>query len=429
MPKLSDTMEEGSVLTWIKKDGDEVKRGEVLAEIETDKASFEIESEADGVLRVVVGEGKPVPVGGLIATIGEDAPRQAAPAPAPPPAEPRQEAAAEPGPAAVEPDTDQAEPAAPEAEPEPARASRSEPAPAPRDGDVRASPLARRLAREMGVDLGSIRGSGPEGRVVKEDVLAAAESRPGTRRAASEERRPAAAQVEGPAVEVIEPTRMQASIAKRMALSKTTVPHFYVTVEARMDQAVRVRQQLIETVPGAEKVSYTDMLVRACAIALGRHPEINASWTDGRFERKRAINIGIAVALERGLIVPVIRDADRKDLVQISIESRQLVERTRAGKASQSDLTGGTFSISNLGMFGVDEFSAIVNPPEAAILAVGGIKDAAVVEDGRVVAGKVMRMTVSADHRTIYGAEVARFLAEVRTLMENPVSLVLPPTA
>jgi pyruvate dehydrogenase E2 component (dihydrolipoamide acetyltransferase) len=222
---------------------------------------------------------------------------------------------------------------------------------------------------------------------------------------------------------------MQATIARRMAESKSTVPHFYVTVEARVDDAVRVRQQLKETVPNADKVTMTDLLTRACAIALTRFPEVNASWVDGRFQRKRSVSIGLAVppAQGLGLLVPVVHDVDRKDLVQISIEARQVIERARSGKPASGDLDGGTFSISNLGMYGVDEFNAIINPPEAAILAVGAIKDAPVVEDGRITVGKVMRMTLSVDHRVFYGATAAQFMAEVKRLIENPVSLLLPP--
>jgi pyruvate dehydrogenase E2 component (dihydrolipoamide acetyltransferase) len=222
---------------------------------------------------------------------------------------------------------------------------------------------------------------------------------------------------------------MQATIARRMTVSKTSVPHFYVTVEARVDEAVRMRQQLKEMVPNADRVTMTDMLTRACALALLRFPEVNASWVDGHFERKRSVNIGLAVppAQGLGLLVPVVHDVADKDLVQISIESRQVIERARSGKPSQGDLEGGTFSISNLGMYGVDEFSAIINPPESAILAVGAIKDVPVVEDGRLVPGKVMRMTLSVDHRVFYGATAAQFMAEVKRLIENPISLVVPP--
>jgi pyruvate dehydrogenase E2 component (dihydrolipoamide acetyltransferase) len=222
---------------------------------------------------------------------------------------------------------------------------------------------------------------------------------------------------------------MQATIARRMAEAKSTVPEFTVTVEARVDEAVSMRQQLKDSVPGADKVTMTDMLVRACALALRKFPEVNSSWVDGRFQRKRAVNIGLAVAPSQGmgLLVPVVHDADAKDLIQISIESRQVIERARSGRPNEGDLSGASFSISNLGMFGVDEFVAIINPPEAAILAVGAIKDVPVVEDGRIVPGKVMRMTLSVDHRVFYGATAAQFMAEVKRLIENPVTLVVPP--
>jgi pyruvate dehydrogenase E2 component (dihydrolipoamide acetyltransferase) len=455
MPKLSDTMEEGTVLEWKKQDGDEVHRGEVLAEIESDKASFEIEAESDGVLHIVVDKGSPVPVGQQIATIGGEAPqRQEKEAR---PDERRAEGGAsdeqqtaeseesgrrddqEPGPdQAEEPAarSQEEQPEEPKAEPSPARAqapaaekepeSPSDGQGSPRDG-LKVSPLARRLARETGVDLSSLSGSGPEGRIVKEDVLAAAEKAGGRRPAETQPSRPQ--RRAGAEVEVEEPNRMQATIARRMTVSKTSVPHFYVTVEARVDEAVRMRQQLKEMVPNADRVTMTDMLTRACALALLRFPEVNASWVDGHFERKRSVNIGLAVppAQGLGLLVPVVHDVADKDLVQISIESRQVIERARSGKPSQGDLEGGTFSISNLGMYGVDEFSAIINPPESAILAVGAIKDVPVVEDGRLVPGKVMRMTLSVDHRVFYGATAAQFMAEVKRLIENPISLVVPP--
>jgi len=421
MPKLSDTMEEGTVLEWKKRDGEEVQKGEVLAEIESDKASFDIEAEADGVLHVVVGSGQSVPVGQLIGRIGGEAPA---------PTVPTQPAAPDVPPTPQAPVTTQPEPqpeaaAAPASRPPPEHVQR----PPSEDGSgrVKASPLARRLADEMGVDLLTVEGSGPEGRIVKEDVIAAAER--GRRLApgpAATVPRPRAA---GPAVEVEEPNRMQATIARRMVESKTTVPHFYVTVEARVDDAVRTRQQLKDLIPNADQVTMTDFLTRACAIALTQFPEVNASWVDGHFERKRSVNIGLAVPPTQGmgLLVPVVHDVEHKDLVQISIESRQVIERARSGKPSPGDLDGGTFSISNLGMYGVDEFAAIVNPPEAAILAVGAIKEVPVVEDGRVGIGKVMRMTLSVDHRVFYGSTAAQFMSEVKRLIENPVTLLAPP--
>src|SRR5579864_6252503 len=379
MPKLSDTMEEGTIVEWKKKTGDQVKTGEVLAEVESDKATFDLEAEADGVLSILVDKGVPAKIGAPIARIGDTA-EAPAPKPSAPP-KPATEAKqkqpnAQPQVAEEQQPVAESAPAAEPPAPRP-KAAAQEPQDGQTDGDeVRASPLARRLAGEMGVDLAALKGSGPEGRIVKEDVLAAATSKPKAERRRPQ---PAAPRAGGPDVELIEPTRMQATIARRMAEAKSTVPEF------------------------------------------------QTSWADGRFQRKRTINIGLAVAPSQGmgLLVPVVHDADLKDLVQISIESRQVIERARSGRPNEGDLSGATFSISNLGMYGVDEFVAIINPPEAAILAVGAIKDVPVVEGGRIVPGKVMRMTLSVDHRVFYGATAAQFMAEVRRLIENPVTLVV----
>jgi pyruvate dehydrogenase E2 component (dihydrolipoamide acetyltransferase) len=425
MPKLSDTMEEGTIVEWKKKSGDPVKSGDVLAEVESDKATFDLEADADGVLQILVEQGVPAKIGAPIARIGEGGAQPEAPAPAPkakPKESPAPPAAAEkPAPAQRSAPTEEA----PAQAPQPAAAAPPREREGEEDGHVKASPLARRLAEEMGVDLSAIQGTGPEGRIVKEDVLAAGSARPKTERRRPQ---PAAERAVGPDVEVVEPNRMQATIARRMVEAKTTIPEFQVTVEARVDLAVSLRQQLKESVPGAEKVTMTDFLVRACALALRKFPEVNSSWIDGKFQRKRSINIGLAVAPSQGmgLLVPVVHDADRKDIVQISIESRQVIERARSGRPAEGDLSGATFSISNLGMFGVDEFTAIINPPEAAILAVGAIKDVPVVDGERIVPGKVMRMTLSVDHRVFYGATAAQFMAEVKRLLENPVTLLVP---
>jgi pyruvate dehydrogenase E2 component (dihydrolipoamide acetyltransferase) len=450
MPKLSDTMEEGTILEWKKKDGDEVHKGDVLAEVESDKATFDLEAEDDGVLSIKVEKGVPAKIGAPIATIGAageakpakaDAAKAEKPKAEQPKAEKPKAAEAKAEPAEAEAATDERaetetaegpEDEAPVAEVEPAETEAPKPKAAPaRDSDgeaggasVKASPLAKRLAVEKGIDLASLKGTGPEGRIIREDVEAAAKGKGGTARPAAAPARRA----DGPETEVVEPSRMQATIARRMAESKSTVPEFTVTVEARVDQAVSMRQQLKDSVPGAEKVTMTDFLVRACALALRKFPEVNTSWVDGKFQRKRSVNIGLAVAPSQGmgLLVPVVHDADAKDIVQISIESRQVIERARSGRPGEHDLSGATFSISNLGMFGVDEFTAIINPPEAAILAVGAIKDAAVVDDGKVAVGKVMRMTLTVDHRVFYGATAAQFMAEVKRLLENPVTLVVP---
>jgi pyruvate dehydrogenase E2 component (dihydrolipoamide acetyltransferase) len=469
MPKLSDTMEEGTILDWKKKDGDEVHKGDILAEVESDKATFDLEAEDDGVLSIRVAKGVPAKIGAPIASIGpagEAAKTAAKPEKAK--AEPAdQEAEAEPlkseeaapakaaeeAPKGSEPEADakaeeaKAEPAeeapvegvekapvqaaaeTPAEDEEAVGAAQPKAAAVSAGAAIKASPLAKRLAGELGVDLAGIKGSGPDGRIVKEDVEALAQSKGkgGAARPAPAPARRAGA----PDTETVEPTRMQATIARRMTESKSTVPEFTVTVEARVDLAVSMRQQLKDSVPGADKVTITDFLVRACALALRRFPEVNTSWVDGRYLRKRSINIGLAVAPSEGmgLLVPVVHDADTKDIVQISIESRQVIERARSGRPAEGDLSGATFSISNLGMYGVDEFVAIINPPEAAILAVGAIKEVAVVEEGRVVPGKVMRMTLSVDHRVFYGATAAQFMAEVKRLLESPVTLVLPPTS
>ena len=438
MPKLSDTMEEGTIVEWKKSSGDEVHKGEVLAEVESDKATFDLEAESDGTLEILVEKGVPAKIGAAIARIGAGGAAPAAEKKEPPKEQLATEQPEKKAPPKEPPKAEKqaaekpAEAEAPKPLP-PARRGTAAPAtPSAGDGDgqaaaateIKASPLAKRIAEEMGVDLRAISGTGPDGRIVKEDVLAAAGG--DARRERHRPETPAAPA--GPEVEVIEPTRMQATIAKRMAEAKATVPNFNVTVEARVDEAVKLRQQLKESVPGAEKVTMTDILMRACALALRRFPEVNSSWVDGRFQRKRSINIGLAVPPSQGLglLVPVVHDVDRKDLVQISIESRQVIERARSGRPGEHDLSGATFSISNLGMYGVDEFVAIINPPESAILAVGAIKDVPVVEDGRIVPGKVMRMTLSVDHRVFYGQTAAQFMAEVKRLIENPVTLVVP---
>jgi len=423
MPKLSDTMEEGTVVEWKKKSGEVVKKGDVIAEVESDKATFDLESEADGVLNILVEQGVPAKIGAPIARIGD------AGAPTPAAKEPTKgvpKAAPEPPPKAPPPTP---LPPAPKGAgtPEEDGAAREAGSLGAATDEVRASPLARRLAAELGVNLANIQGSGPEGRIVKEDVEAAAAGKAAPVRAPS----PTPSRASGPEVEVVEPNRMQATIARRMAEAKATVPEFTVTVEARVDLAVSMRQQLKDSVPGADKVTMTDFLVRACALALRKFPEVNSSWVEGKFQRKRRISIGLAVAPSQGmgLLVPVVHDADLKDLIQISIESRQVIERARSGRPAEGDLSGATFSISNLGMYGVDEFVAIINPPEAAILAVGAIKEVPVVDAGRIVPGKVMRMTLSVDHRVFYGATAAQFMAEVKRLIENPVTLVVPPTS
>lgn len=445
MPRLSDSMETGKIIRWLKQEGDEVKKGEPLVEIESDKANIEVEAYASGKLsKIAVKEGDSAPIGAVIATIGEAGPSAApAPGPAAPPPQATQPAPAQP----VEKATAQAKPPEPEGGgeqyPQGGPDDRAEAgaasaaalqmlrrqAPAPADGGrLKASPVARRLAEERGLDLGQIEGTGPGGRITREDVEAAA-GRGVTRTAAVPPARPApareAAHRPTAEVEVIELSRLQATIAARLSQSKFSAPHFYVTSEIAMEDAVRFREMFNQAVDQAETLSVNDLVIRAVALALTRFPEVNASWADGRIERKRDINVGIAVALPDGLIVPVLHNADQKSLRDIARESKALAEKARARRAGPQDLQGNTFTISNLGMYDVDQFTAIINPPDSGILAVGSILDKPVVRDGQVVPGKRMRVTLSVDHRVFYGVSAAQFLQEVKRLLENPMALVL----
>jgi pyruvate dehydrogenase E2 component (dihydrolipoyllysine-residue acetyltransferase) len=463
MPRLSDSMETGKILRWLKKEGEEVKKGEPLVEIESDKANIEVEAYASGKLsKIVVPEGESAPIGAVIAEIGGDAgPVQpAAPAGQAPAAEAEQKskpvAAEAPKPQAAKPEAhvaqvEKATAAAPqtaadsggEQYPQGGPDDRMEAGAAaqaalsairrpaePADGErQRVSPVARRLAEEHGVDLGQVQGTGPGGRITKEDVEAAAQraQRPAattTAAAPAREERQPTPRPSGE-VEVIELSKMQATIAMRLAQSMFSAPHFYVTSEIAMDDAVRLRQMFNEAVSKDEAISINDLVVKAVALALTKFPEVNASWADGRIERKRDINIGIAVGLPDRLIVPVLRNADQKSLKDIARESKQLIERARTNKAAAQDYVGNTFSISNLGMYDVDQFTAIINPPDSGILAVGSIEDKPVVKDGQVVPGKRMRVTLSVDHRVFYGVTAAQFLQEVKHLLQSPMALVL----
>ena len=466
MPRLSDSMETGKVLRWLKKEGEEVKKGEPLVEIESDKANIEVEAYASGKLnKIVVPEGESAPIGAVIAEIGDGgaAPRTekpAGPGEQAPAAEPEPKAKAV---SAKAPKAQAARPEAHVAQADKAMAATAQQAAdsggeqyphggpddrtevgaaaqaalsairrpaAPENGErQRVSPVARRLAEEHGVDLRQIQGSGPGGRITKEDVEAAAarvERQPAsapTAAPAREERQPTPRPKED--VEVVELSKMQTTIAMRLAQSKFSAPHFYVTSEIAMDDAVRLRQMFNEAVDRSEAISINDLIVKAVALALTKFPEVNASWADGRIERKRDINIGIAVGLPDRLIVPVLRNADQKSLKDIARESKQLIERARTNKAAAQDYLGNTFSISNLGMYDVDQFTAIINPPDSGILAVGSIEDKAVVKDGQVVPGKRMRVTLSVDHRVFYGVTAAQFLQEVKRLLQSPMALVL----
>jgi len=400
MPRLSDSMEEGTILKWLVSEGDDVKRGQPIAEIETDKANMTYEADTDGtVSELVASEGDTLAVGDVIARIGEGSgdtgsdPQEA----------PRQE------------------------EPEPQEPEPQGSDPSSNGGErVKASPVARRMAGEMGVELAQLEGSGPGGRIVKADVEAAAhdggtkqKERPA--KAAEPERAEAGAKGE---VEFHELTRLQQTVTRRMAESKATAPDFQLVAEVDMSAAVQLRERLKEVADPAP--SFNDMVVKAASIALREHRRVNGAYRDGKFELYSRVNVGIAVAGQDALVVPTIFDADTKSLGQVAKDARALIEKVREGKVTPPEVSGGTFTVSNLGMYGIDSFSAVINPPQAAILTVGALKKKPVADErGRIVARDMMNLTLVCDHRILYGADGADFLARVRELLESPLSLAL----
>ena len=414
MPKLSDTMTEGVVATWNKNVGDAVKAGEVLAEIETDKATMEFESFYDGVLlHIGVETGKAAPVNSVLAIIGqagEDITALLANA-----------GANAPGAVAEAPKTETAPTPAPVASP-----AASTPAPTPvatsapiannTNGRVFASPLAKKMASEKGIDIHSVAGTGESGRIVKRDVDHYTPYTPAERTFAA-----APSGVESFTDEPV--SQMRKTIARRLAESKFTAPHFYLTMDINMDQAIASRKAL-NSMDGV-KVSFNDLVVKAVAMALKQNPGVNSSWMGDFIRRNQHVHIGVAVAVEDGLLVPVIRHADTKGLVQISAEVREFAQKAKDKKLQPSDWEGNTFTISNLGMFGIESFTAIVNPPDSCILAIGGIKEVPVVKNGQVVPGNVMKVTLSCDHRVVDGATGSGFLQTFKTFMENPAAMLL----
>ncbi len=413
MPQLGLTMTEGTVVRWLRKVGDTVKKGDPIFEVETDKVVQEVASLDEGVLlEVLVEEGKPVPVGSVIAYLGVPGETVAGDG----------EKAGRAGSLAAGAST---EPAA-----VPSPAAPAEP------GFVKASPVAKNLAKKLGVDLGKLQGTGPGGRIVEEDV----------RRAAEAAAAPAASGSSGPAERVagemptppslppspkvgerVELRGIRKVVAERMAASFSTAPHFYLTVEVDAGALVALRKQIegaIQRRCGVE-LTITDLLVRAAAMALREHPEANAAWVDGGIQMNPRVNVGVAVAVKDGLVVPVIQDADRLAMGDIARKRKELVEKARAGQLSLSDLEGGSFTLTNLGMFGVDQFQAILNPPQAAILATGRIKDRVAVHEGQVVVRPTMFATLSVDHRVVDGALGASFLGRIVELIEKPAEMLL----
>jgi len=446
MPKLSDAMESGKIIKWLKKEGDRIQGGDILAEVETDKADVEMEAFGAGVLRkILVPAGESAPIGALIGVIAEPGddiaavvasagagaagagsgaqktplrpePAPAAPAPAASAAPQGPHlAAATPAPAPV---GSAARPAAVVSAPAAAPAGIGQGA---QGGRVKASPLAKKIAAQAGVDLRLIRGSGPGGRIIRRDVEAAGSGAAGASVAAAVAM---PATVAGAEFEDRPLTLIRAAIARRMPLSKGPVPHFYVTSEVAMDRAWELREQL-NALEGQPKISVNDFVIRACALALLKHPGVNASLQGDAIRVYHRAHIGVAVALDDGLITPVLRDCHAKPLGQIAVEARDLVERARTRKLRAHELSGATFSISNLGMFDVAEFSAIINPPEGAILAVSSVRRVPVVDDTGLGVGRRMMLTVSCDHRVMDGAMGARFLQDVKRLLEEPLRLLV----
>jgi pyruvate dehydrogenase E2 component (dihydrolipoamide acetyltransferase) len=433
MPKLSPTMEEGQLSRWLKKEGDKVSMGEPLAEIDTDKATMEMQALANGVLRkILINEGESAPLGQPIAIIGEPDEDISA----------LLKTAGEKAPASAKTAEPQAPPADEPKEPEPAKekpaakvtpSAETEPPTQPSrdDGRQLISPIAARMAAEAGVDLKSLQGSGPGGRIVKRDIEAAMKPKPESASAAPGLRPMGALRpdgkgtVYGPSGYRDEPlSEMRRTIARRLVTSLGPVPHFFLTSEIDMERAADMRVAINELYPDL-KLSVNDIVVKVAAAALIQHPQVNASFQDKTVRFYEHADIGVAVATDNGLITPVVRSADAKSLLEITSEIRELAGRARARKLKPEEYTGATFSISNLGMFGIDEFTAVINPPEGAILAVGAMQPRAVARDNEVVIKQTMRVTMSCDHRVVDGAVGAQFLRTFKQIMENPLYLFL----
>ncbi len=448
MPKMGDAMEEGTLLKWLKSEGDEVSEGDSIAEIETDKVTMELEAEDSGTLaQITAQEGQDIPVGESIAFIqgeGEEVPERDGSGGAEAQAEEGSDEAPQAQTAtAEEEETREAEPRQPETGSEPS----GDGAPARADGQVRASPIVRRVARENNLDLSQIEGSGPQGRIVERDVRAAmergeAQMADGQAEASAQapaEEQPQEATQEvfqpphlpeptgAPGTELVQPSRMQQVIGERMTQAKQQAPHFYATVEVRMDETLALRKQLNERLEEEEiKLSVNDFVMKACASALKNFPKLNSLYTGEGIELHQQVDMAMAVALEDGLITPVIRDAANKGLSAISSESKDLAKRAREGGLQPDEYQGGTITVSNMGMFGVESFTAIINPPQAAIVAVSSIVQRPVYdEDGELVPASMMKLTLSADHRIANGADGALYMAEVQRLLENPMMLLV----
>ena len=422
MPKMSDTMTEGTIAQWLKKEGDDIKSGDILAEVETDKATMELESYDDGIL-LYIGpkDGESVAVDGVLAIVGE----KGADFNALLKAEALNSNGAADTPAAQS-DTSTSQPATPAASTTVQDAAVAAPVTGS-DGRVKASPLAKKMAVELGYDLSQIRGSGDNGRIVKKDVenYTPVTTQPQSTSAPVETSAPISLPsiVGEESYEEVNVSQMRKTIAKRLAESKFTAPHFYLTMEINMDKAMEARKSLNEIAP--VKISFNDIVIKGVAAALRQHPKVNSSWLGDKIRYNKHIHIGVAVAVDEGLLVPVIRFADNKSLSHISVEVKDLAGKAINKQLQPQDWEGNTFTVSNLGMFGIEEFTAIINPPDACILAVGGIKQTAVVKDGQLVPGNVMKVTLSCDHRVVDGALGAAFLQTLKGFLEDPVRLLV----
>ncbi|MEO7175224.1 MAG: pyruvate dehydrogenase complex dihydrolipoamide acetyltransferase [Saprospiraceae bacterium] len=409
MPRLSDTMEEGNIVGWLKKVGDKVKPGDVLAEVETDKATMELESFQDGYLLYIGVPSGPVKVNGVLAVIGNQGEEYqglldsasdgtaASPAPTAEDTKPAEQAKVEKSATST---------AAPKVEPAPASAQDAE--------RLKISPLAKTIADNKGIDVHNIKGSGDQGRIIKRDIETAI-SQPAAAKSS--------AQVLGTeSFTEVPVSQMRKTIARRLGESLFTAPHFYLTVELNMDQAIEARKNL-NAMDGV-KISFNDLVIKSVAAALRLNPAVNSSWLGDRIRYNQHIHIGVAVAVEDGLVVPVIRHADQKSLSQLNTEVKELAQKAKDKKLQLAEMEGNTFTISNLGMFDIDEFTAIINPPDACILAIGSIVEKPVVRDGQVVVGNMMKVTLSCDHRVVDGATGARFLQSLRLFLENPIRIL-----
>lgn len=410
MPKMSDTMTEGTIVAWHKKEGDEVQSGDLLAEVATDKATMELESYEDGTLLYIgVKEGDAVPVDDIIAIIGEKGVDYKPLLKSNKKGEKKAEAKS---------DKKEEKPAKKE-EKDTSKPAKSESS-TDNSGRVKASPLAKKMAKDKGIDISEVKGSGDHGRIVKKDIE---NFKPAEKSAAVHGSTPAAVQVGEESFEEVSVSQMRKTIARRLAESKFTAPHFYLTMEINMDKAIAARESINKISP--VKVSFNDMVIKATAAALRQNPKVNSSWLGDKIRFNHHIHIGVAVAVEEGLLVPVVRFADSKSLAQIAGEVKELGGKAKNKELQPKDWEGNTFTISNLGMFGIEEFTAIVNPPDACILAVGGIKQTPIVQDGEMKIGNIMKVTLSCDHRVVDGAVGSAFLKSLKGFLEDPVTILV----